>query len=229
MSRVRTPRAGPHDALPAHRKEGRTQDGQGGSTPQEPPGRSRVKQGVQAGALSGPWPKPNMRGSWIVEAQRMSKPRERGTDMTPPCPNIECTQDGQGGHGPQESLGRTGRDECPWPLGPASTESGLGTPPFCLTTERTQDGQGGLGPQESLGRTMREEWPQSPAPAPAEKRGLGRPPFCRTTECTQEDQGGLGPQESLGRAKRDERPAPLGLAPANRSGPGRPPPCTALD
>ena len=86
--------------------------------------------------------------------------------MLPPCRNTECTQDGQGGFSPQESLRRTGRDERLFTLGPGPTEkSGLGRPPLCLTTECTQDGQGGLGPQESLGRTKRNERPQ---PLPGE-------------------------------------------------------------
>ena len=54
MSRVRIPRAGAHDAVLAHRKEGRTRDGQGGKIPQESSGRSHVKQGIQTGALCGP-------------------------------------------------------------------------------------------------------------------------------------------------------------------------------
>ena len=56
MSRVRILHASPHDAVLAHGKEGRTRDGQGGTTLQESPGRSHVEQGIQTRALFGPWP-----------------------------------------------------------------------------------------------------------------------------------------------------------------------------
>ena len=44
-----------------------------------------------------------------------------GLGRPPPCPAAGCTQDGQGGLGPQESQGRTERQELPGPMrfGPA--------------------------------------------------------------------------------------------------------------
>ena len=53
----------------------------------------------------------------------------------------ECTQDGQGGTGPQETQGRTDLDSKDRPLSAAPTEC-------------TQEGQGGLGPRETQGRTV---------------------------------------------------------------------------
>ena len=53
----------------------------------------------------------------------------------------ECTQEGQGGPGPQETQGRTRRD-------------GTGRMPLAFP-ECTQDGQGSHGPQETQGRTGR--------------------------------------------------------------------------
>ena len=52
----------------------------------------------------------------------------------------ECTQDGQGDLGPQETKGCTSFDSKDKQLSAASTEC-------------TQEGQGGHGPQETQGRT----------------------------------------------------------------------------
>ena len=158
------------------------------------------------------------------------KQRRGGTVRLTLCRITECTQDGQGGFSPQESLGRTERDKRPLLLDPASTQKGdLGRPPQRLTTECTQDGQGGFGPQESLGRTNRSESPQPLGPGPMVECGRARPPVGLATECAQDDQGGFGPQESLGRTKRDMRLQARGLVPAETGGQVGPPLSTTTE
>ena len=68
----------------------------------------------------------------------------------------ECTQDGQGGLGPQETLG------CARPMK-------WGQKLFVIP-ECTQDGQGGQGPQETQGRTRRTVANMLPPPPLREAR-----------------------------------------------------------
>ena len=83
----------------------------------------------------------------------------------------ECTQEGQGGFGPQESQGHTEK----YTIGPAAH----GRPEECA-----QDGQGGSGPQETQGCTSFRR---------SRSTTMGGP-----KECTQDGQGGHGPQETQG-------------------------------
>ena len=60
----------------------------------------------------------------VVWEPWISSRKAGGAGMPPLCFNTECTQDGQGGLGPQKSLGRTGQEEQPRPLGPAPAGKG---------------------------------------------------------------------------------------------------------
>ena len=122
----------------------------------------------------------------------------------------ECTQDGQGGIGPQETQGRTDF---------GSKDKLLSAAP----TECTQDGQGGLGPQETQGRTkpINVDWTAPGSSTECTQEGQGgsgpketqgcaninaasRTRIVAPTECTQEGQGGFGPQETQGCTKLDK-------------------------
>ena len=85
----------------------------------------------------------------------------------------ECTQDGQGGSGPQETQGRT-------------TSYIIRGIAHGAQTECAQDGQGGSGPQETQGCTIAND--------------LSRRSMVAPEECTQDGQGGYGPLETQGRA-----------------------------
>ena len=116
----------------------------------------------------------------VARGPRLCRRKVGGAGMPPPCPSTECTQDGQGGLGPQESLGCTEQDETPRPLGLApARKDGLGWPPPCPVAECTQDGQGSLSPQESQGRTERQGFPKprsSPVVYPSWGAREGRKP-----------------------------------------------------
>ena len=99
---------------------------------------------------------------------RVNSYKVGGAGVPPPCPTTECTQDGQGGLGPQESPGRTEQDKRPGTVRPTpAAKGGVGRPHPCRTTNCTQDGQGGLCPQESPGRTGQHghQGPMQPGPA----------------------------------------------------------------
>ena len=83
----------------------------------------------------------------------------------------ECTQDGQGGFGPQETQGRTETY--------IVSRTAHGHPVECA-----QDGQGGSGPQETQGCASFRR---------SSSTTIGGP-----KECTQDGQGGNGPQETQG-------------------------------
>ena len=98
-----------------------------------------------------------------------------GAGMPSPCPATECTEDGQGGPGTQESPGRTEQNEPLGPMRPTPAEKGgVGRPPPCQATKCTSDGQVGLGPQVSPGRTGQQghQGPTRPGPAKSLTEGI---------------------------------------------------------